>query len=645
MNTNRMKELIAKLNKAADAYYNGKEIMSDYQYDALYDELVKLEAETGIILANSPTQKVGYEPVSAWPKVKHPKKILSLDKTKSREDILAWLGDHTGFLSWKLDGLTIVLTYEDGKLISAVTRGNGEVGEDVTPNAKVFNGVPLQIPIKGKVVVRGESLMKYSDFNRVNETLPPDEQYKNPRNLAVGTVRNFNPAISKERGIYFYGFNLVEGIEENSFAKRIEKLQELGFGTVFGEVVTKDNLIETIDRFESVIAENEFPSDGLVLMYNDVAYGLSLGETSHHPRYGIAFKWKDETAETTLRAVEWSASRTGLLNPVAIFDTVDLEGTNVSRASVHNVSIVKELKLGLGDTVSVYKANMIIPQIAENITKSGTLEIPTTCPICGGATKIMTSAEGIETLVCSNEDCSAKKVGMFEHFVSRDAMNIVGVSTSLVDTLVSQGMVKEYADFYHLDRYKTELVSMGGFGEKSYKKMIDAIEATRTTTTLDKVLYALGIEGIGRSASKNICAIYDTVDKVKAITKDNLLEIDGIGEVLANAFVEFFEKEANIVMFDNLIAELTIAEAEKVDTGSAIAGKVFVITGSTNIWASRNELKAYIESKGAKVASAVSGNTNYLINNDATSNSSKNKKAKELGISIITEEEFKAMAE
>lgn len=643
----RMKELNETLTKAANAYYNADEIMSDKEYDTLYDELVSLEKETGIILSGSRTQKVGYEVVSNLPKVKHPKKMLSLDKTKDREALKSWLGDKKGFLSWKLDGLTLVLTYKGGELVKAVTRGDGEVGEDIITNARHIKGVPSRIPFTGELTVRGEAIMKYADFNAVNNGLAAGEKpYKNPRNLCVGTVRNLDSKYTAERNINFFAFNLVsaEGESENSFVKRLEWLKNLGIQKVFGLEVTADNIIEAVEYFEKEIANNEFPSDGLVLTFDDVEYGLSLGETSHHPRNGIAFKWNDETAETTLREVEWSASRTGLLNPVAIFDTVDLEGTDVSRASVHNVSIVKELALGIGDTLEVYKANMIIPQVLRNKTKTGTLAIPTVCPVCGGKTEIKVSDDGIETLYCTNVDCSAKNIGKFEHFVQRDAMNVVGMSSATIEMLVSEGMVKTYRDFYHLTDYKDDIISRDGFGEKSFAKMIAAIEKSREVE-LDRVLYGLGITNIGRSASKDIVAALGTPENLISATVDQLTAIDGIGGVLAQEYVNYFAKQENVDEFNNLLAELNIKEQAKVDTSSGIAGKTFVVTGSVNIWKSRNELKAYIESNGAKVASAVSAKTDYLINNDSTSSSSKNKKAKELGVAIITEEEFKALAE
>ncbi|MBP3747323.1 MAG: NAD-dependent DNA ligase LigA [Ruminococcus sp.] len=644
---NRMKQINEKLSEAASAYYNtGVEIMSDHEYDQLYDELEALEKETGIILSGSRTQKVGFEAVSSLRKVRHESRMLSLDKTKSPDELEAWLGSNTGFLSWKLDGLTLVLTYEKGSLVQAVTRGNGEIGEDITNNALHIIGIPSKIPFKGRMVVRGESLMKYKDFEIVNSTTEEGSKYKNPRNLCVGTVRNLDPRITAERNINFFAFNLVsaEGYDNNSFKERLDWLSTLGFQSVHGVTVTASDLKEKIEDFKSAIAENEFPSDGLVLMLDDVAYGNSLGETSHAPRNGMAFKWKDETADTKLIEVEWSASRTGLLNPVAIFEPVELEGTTVSRASVHNASIVKQLKLGIGDTLTVYKANMIIPQILENKTASGSLSLPEVCPVCGGSTQIMTSDDDVETLHCVNKECPAKHIGRFEHFVQRDAMNIVGMSTATIETLVDEGFIRNFSDFYHLDRFRDKIVSLEGFGERSYQKLHEAIENSRRTE-LSRVLLAVGIPNIGRAASRLITGMYKTPDELVCLTTEQLTSIDGIGDVLASEYVRFFADDDKRNEFLKLIEELEISASEETENNSFITSKTFVITGSVSIWKNRSELKAFIESKGGKVASAVSSKTDYLINNDKESGSSKNKTAKSLGIPIISEEDFKNMSE
>lgn len=642
---NRMRELNEILAKASDAYYNsGAEIMSDHEYDALYDELETLEKETGVILNGSRTQQVGYEVSESLKRVKHPTKMLSLDKTKSVDELAGWLSDKKGFLSWKLDGLTIVLTYSDGKLVQAVTRGNGETGTDITANARHIFGIPAIIPFSRELVVRGESIMKYSDFERINAETVEGAKYKNPRNLCSGTISNLDSRVTAERNINFFAFNLVsaEGYEENSFAKRLEWLSSLGFQTVDGKIVDSTNIRDAVQNFSDAIATNEFPSDGLVLTFDDVAYGLSLGQTAHAPRNGIAFKWRDETADTTLREVEWSASRTGLLNPVAIFDPVELEGTTVSRASVHNLSIVKQLKLGIGDTLSIYKANMIIPQVLENKTASGTLEIPEICPVCRKATEIKTSDEDVETLVCTNPECAAKHIGKFEHFVARDAMNIVGMSTATIETLISEGIVREFRDFYHLDEHKERIVSLEGFGEKSYQKMQEAIEKSRHTE-LSRVLFAVGITNIGRTAARTICGQYASAEELEKLTAEQLTAIDGIGDVLAGDYVKFFADEEKLSEYRRLVAELEIAEPEKINSESGIAGKNFVITGSVNLYKNRNELKAFIEANGGKVVSAVSSKTDYLINNDTMSNSTKNKNARTLGIPVISEEEFQKL--
>ena len=641
----RMKELNELLAKASDSYYNtGVEIMSDHEYDALYDELSALEKETGVILGGSRTQKVGYEVSSSLKKVKHSSKMLSLDKTKSVDELTEWLGEHTGFLSWKLDGLTLVLTYKDGKLVQAVTRGNGEVGEDITSNARHIIGIPAMIPFRGELVVRGESLMKYKDFERVNAASEEGSKYKNPRNLCVGTVRNLDARVTAERNINFFAFNLVsaEGYSENSFAERLAWLGSMGFQTVYGVKTDSAGLAKNIEWFSHEIEKNEFPSDGLVLILDDVAYGESLGVTSHAPRNGMAFKWRDETADTKLLEVEWSASRTGLLNPVAVFEPVELEGTTVSRASVHNVSIVKSLKLGLGDTLSIYKANMIIPQVAENKTCSGTLEIPSVCPVCGGKTEIKASDDDVQTLYCTSPDCPAKHIGKYEHFVQRDAMNIVGMSTATIETFVGEGFIRSFRDFYHLDDHKEKITSLEGFGERSYKKIIDSVEASRKAE-LSSVLYAVGIPNIGRSASRLICRDISSPEELEKLTAEDLTAIDGIGDVLADEYIRFFADEKNISEFHDLLAELEIVQPEKINTDSPVAGKTFVITGSVNIWKNRNELKAVIEANGGKVSGSVSSKTDYLINNDSASNSTKNKTAKSLGVAIITEEEFKNM--
>ena len=649
-NIERMKEINELLEKASDAYYNtGTTIMSDAEYDKLYNELERLEEQTGVILNGSRTQSVGYEVTSYLPKVRHPRRMLSLDKTKDREQLASFLGDKKGFLSWKLDGLTVCLYYDDGMLTQAVSRGNGEVGEDMTANARHIKGIPLKIPFKGHLALRGEALIGYTDFNRVNDSLPEGaEQYKNPRNLASGTLRSLDSRVVAERSVNFFAFTLVEaeGYDNNSFAERLDWLGSLGFQRVFGREVNKDNVVEAVGLFEKEIAENDFPSDGLVLMFDDVEYGENLGETVHHPRNAIAFKWADETADTTLREIIWSPSRTGLINPIANFDTVELEGTSVSRASLHNISIMKKLNLAVGDTISVYKANMIIPVVGENKTQHEedvvSSAIIAECPACGSKTEIRLSDDGVETLVCPNHECPAKHLGKFEHFVQRDAMNIVGMASSTIKAFVDNGLLREFSDFYHLDEHSDKIIGLEGFGEKSFEQITEAVERSREVE-LYRVLYALGIPNIGRAASKLICEEHTKAEELEKISMEELLAIDGIGEVLADDYIGFFKKEKNLKEFHDLLDELRIKEPEKVNSDSGIAGKSFVITGAVHIWGNRNELKSFIEANGGKVASAVSGKTDYLINNDATSSSSKNKKAHELGVAIITEEEFKDM--
>lgn len=640
--TGRMKELIDILNKAASVYYQGKdEIMSNFEYDRMYDELSVLEKESGLVLAGSPTQKVGYEVLSELPKQTHPSPMLSLDKTKQVDELSSWLGGKEGLLSWKMDGLTVVLTYENGELLNAVTRGNGVVGEVITNNAKVFKNLPVNIPFKGRMVLRGEAIITYSEFKKINALLSEEEQYKNPRNLCSGSVRQLNNEITAKRNVELYAFTLVEaeGVDfKNSQQNKMEFMKEQGFQTVEYKVVTAKNIYETVEWFSEKVKTNDFPSDGLVLLYDDISYGESLGSTAKFPRNAIAFKWADETAKTKLTEVEWSASRTGLINPVAIFEPVELEGTTVSRASVHNISIVKELKLGIGDTIEVYKANMIIPQIAQNLTKSGSLEIPDKCPVCGEKTSIHKEND-VEVLFCENPDCLAKKIKSISLFVSRDAMNIDGMSEATIEKFISKGFLHELADLFKLNRYKDEIISMDGFGEKSYEKLVKAAETAKITTTA-KFIYSLGIANIGLSNAKMVCrAFSNDLEKIRHASIDELVEIDGVGEIIAESFVKFFANENNNHMVDDLLDIVTLEDEEN-DNANDMDGMNFVITGSVNHFSNRSEVKELIEGRGGKVTGSVTSKTKYLINNDSTSNSSKNKKAKELGVQIITEDEF-----
>lgn len=638
----RMKELIDILNRASAVYYQGKdEIMSNFEYDKLYDELVSLEKESGLVLAGSPTQKVGYEILSELPKQTHPSPMLSLDKTKQVNELESWLGDKEGLLSWKMDGLTVVLTYENGQLLNAVTRGNGVVGEVITNNAKVFKKLPISIPFKGHMVLRGEAVITYSEFEKINASLSEEEQYKNPRNLCSGSVRQLNNEITAKRNVELYAFTLVEaeGVDfENSQKNKMEFMRKQGFQVVEYKLVTRENIAETVEWFSDKVKTNDFPSDGLVLLYDDIEYGDSLGSTAKFPRNAIAFKWADEVAKTKLLEMEWSASRTGLINPVAIFEPVELEGTTVSRASVHNISIVRELKLGIGDEIEVYKANMIIPQIAKNFTESDSLEIPDKCPVCGEKT-VIHKENDVEVLFCENPDCLAKKIKSISLFVSRDAMNIDGMSEATIEKFIARGFLHELADLFKLERYKDEIISMEGFGEKSYEKLIKAADAAKVTTTA-KFIYSLGISGIGLSNAKMICKALDNdFDKIRKVSREELIEIDGVGEVLADSFVRFFEKENNNHVVDDLLKIIKMEDSES-SVQNDMEGMNFVITGSVNHFSNRGAVKELVESRGGKVTGSVTSKTKYLINNDSTSNSSKNKKAKELGVQIITEDEF-----
>lgn len=639
----RMKELIPLLTQASRAYYQeDRELMSNYEYDKLYDELVKLEAETGITLAGSPTTMVGYEALEELPKEAHEKPMLSLDKTKDVETLRSFVGTHKTLLSWKLDGLTIVLTYQDGKLEKAVTRGNGVIGEVITNNARVFKNIPLQISHKGNLVLRGEAIITYSDFEKINSEIEDvDAKYKNPRNLCSGSVRQLNNEITAKRNVHFYAFSLVqaEGVDfQNSVEQQFLWLQKQGFDVVEYRAVTQDTLDEAMQYFEHQVSENDFPSDGLVALYDDIAYGASLGSTAKFPRNAFAFKWKDEIKETTLREIEWSPSRTGLINPVAIFDPIELEGTTVSRASVHNVSILKELQLGIGDKIQVYKANMIIPQIAENLTRSGNLEIPHSCPVCQKEARILKTNE-VESLYCMNPDCQAKKIKSFTLFVSRDAMNIDGLSEATLEKFILKGFIKDFGDVFEISRYKDQIVEMEGFGEKSYENLIASLENAKHTT-LPRVLYSLGIANIGLANAKVICREFGyDVEKLIHASAEEINAIEGIGPVIAKAFTDYFSNEENLKKFHHLMSHLELEEVKK-EENQTFAGKQFVITGSVVHFANRSQLKEFIEQRGGKVTGSVTSKTDYLINNDTASNSSKNKKAKELGIPILSEEDF-----
>ncbi len=641
--TSRMKELVALLNKASEVYYQGKDdIMSNFEYDQLYEELEKLERDTGMVLAGSPTARVGYEVLSALPKETHPSPMLSLDKTKETDQLVSWLGSKEGLLSWKMDGLTIVLAYEDGKLVKAVTRGNGQVGEVITNNAKVFKNIPLEIPCKSHLVLRGEAVISYSEFERINQLLDEEEQYKNPRNLCSGSVRQLNNEITAKRNVEFYAFALVEadGLDfGNSQENKMKFLEGQGFDIVEYKMVNAGNIVDTVKWFQDKITSNNFPSDGLVLIYEDIAYGDSLGRTAKFPRNSIAFKWADEIADTKLLGIEWSASRTGLINPIAIFEPVELEGTTVSRASVHNLSIMEQLQLGEGDIIQVYKANMIIPQIAQNLTRSSNIKAPSECPVCGKKTSVH-EENGVKVLVCENEECLAKKIKSISHFVSRDAMNIDGMSEATIEKLVEKGLLHGLAGLFTLSKYKDEITEMEGFGKRSFEKLVQAAEKAKKTTVA-KFVYSLGIPNIGLSNAKMVCKYMDNdFERVRHASKEELVEIDGIGEVIAESFANFFEEPGNNKIVDDLLEVIEFEKEETNPEEEDMAGINFVITGKVNIFANRNSVKEIIEARGGKVTGSVTSKTNFLINNDVLSNSSKNKKAKELDIPIITEEEF-----
>ncbi len=640
---NEIKELVRVLNNAAKAYYQEKqEIMSNLEYDRLYDRLLLLEKQTKIVLANSPTQKVGYEVLSSLPKENHTYPMLSLDKTKSVDDLKDWLGSKKGLLSWKLDGLTVVMTYNNGELVKAVTRGNGITGEVITNNARVFKNIPAKIPFERNLVIRGEAVIKYSDFYEINEHLEKDEQYKNPRNLCSGSVRQLNNQITADRNVNFFAFQLVEAeniIFNDSKFEQLKWLESQGFETVESSFVTSENLEEIVEKFKRKISDNDIGSDGLVITFDSVQYSETLGATSKFPKHSLAFKWKDEIAQTNLLKIEWSASRTGLINPIAVFVPVEIEGTTVSRASVHNLSILEELELGEGDLIEVYKANMIIPQIASNITKSNSIKIPKSCPVCNEIAETK-NLNGVKQLYCTNIDCPAKKIKAFSHFVSRDALNIEGLSEAGIEKLVQNGLLHSLEDIFKLKDKKSIIVNMEGFGIKSYENLIISIEKARKVK-LPNLIYALGIANIGLANAKLICKHFNNnMDLILNAKQEELVNIEGFGEMIAKAVTAYFGEEKNIKVIKALEKELILVKEESLIKEQKLTGKTFVITGELVEYKNRNELKNHIEALGGKIASAVSSKTDYLINNDINSNSSKNKKAKQLGVEIIDEKGF-----
>lgn len=642
----RMKELIEILTKASRAYYQeDREIMSDFEYDKLYDELTALEKETGVVLSNSPTQKVGHQVLSSLKKVRHESPMLSLDKTKEVTALESFLGNNKGILSYKMDGLTVVLTYKNGELSQAVTRGNGEIGEDITHNAKFFKNIPLKISFKGELVIRGEAVISFIDFNNINEKLEPEDQYKNPRNLCSGTVRQLNSEISASRNVNFIAFALVKA-EGQAFGddkeNRFKWLESLGFECVERQNVTSENIAQKVKAFEEKIPSNRFATDGLVLTFSSIAYSQSLGTTAKFPRDSIAFKWADELAETTLINVDWNTSRTGLINPIAVFEPVELEGTTVERASLHNLSIIENLQLGLGDKITVYKANMIIPQVAEDLTKSNNLEIPAVCPVCGEETEIIALRDG-KALKCPNPNCKAQRISSLEHFVSRDALNIEGLSEATIEKFIEKGFIDNYTDIFKLEKYKTEIVSMDGFGEKSYNNLISAIDKSKSVA-LPNFIYALGINNVGLSNAKLLCKkCNNSLDEIRKADFYTLISIDGFGDVIADSIVKYFSHQKNNDLINDVLNYLQFTATEDSQTELKLENVTFVVTGDVHIYKNRKELQGVIEKLGGKVTGSVSAKTNYLINNDVNSSSSKNKKAKELGIPIISEEDFEEM--
>lgn len=646
----RMRELVKILNEASKVYYQeNDEIMSNHDYDRLYDELVELEKETGITMSGSPTIKVGYTLLSSLPKEKHKTRMLSLDKTKEINALKEFIDGKKGMLSWKLDGLTIVLTYSEGKLVKAVTRGNGEIGEVITNNAKVFKNIPLNISYKGELIIRGEAVIKYSDFKVINEKIVDKDKYKNPRNLCSGTVRQLNNEITAKRNVHFFAFTLVQAAQvdfNDSKVDQLKWLQSLGFDTVEYKIVNKDNMEDTVKWFEEKIIHNDFGSDGLVLTFDSISYSESLGQTAKFPRHSIAFKWSDEIKETTLQYIEWSASRTGAINPIAVFEPIELEGTTVKRASLHNLSILEQLELIEGDTIEVYKANMIIPQVANNLSKGKEEEerqinIPEKCPVCGGEVEVK-QVNDVKVLYCINTECQAKKIKSFTHFVSRDAMNIEGLSESTIQKFIDRGFIKTFADIYRIDKYQDEITNMEGFGQKSYDNLIDSIEKSKNVL-LPNFIYALGIINVGLSNAKLICKYYDyDFDKILSASLEELTEIEGYGSIIAKSLVEYFNDEKNKEIIDDLLDYIVLEKIES-SNNNVLEGKTFVITGSLNIYSNRKELKELIENLGGKVTGSVTGNTDYLINNNVESTSSKNKKAKDLGVPIINEETFQTL--
>lgn len=656
----RIKELNQQLNQYRDSYYNNSvSEISDYEYDKLFDELKRLEEETNIVMANSPTHTVGYEVKSKLEKVKHSHPMLSLDKTKSVDELKKFAGSQDCLLTCKMDGLTVLLTYENGKLIQAETRGNGEIGEDITHNAKVFENIPLYIDYLGYLEVEGEAIITYSDFEKINSRLPEDEKYKNPRNLATGSVRQLDNSIAAKRYVKFIVWK-VQKIEDeiennNSFLHRLLFAKQLGFDVVplltySNNTSDKEDCEEMIENLRKYAANKGFPIDGLVMTYNDILYGESLGVTDHHPKHSLAFKFYDDIYPTKLLDVEFTMGKTGILTPTAIFEPVEIDGTIVERASLHNLSIMNNLGIThKGQVVNVYKANAVIPQIDSveednvEVTDNNIIIPAENCPICGADTKIVKDNNS-EILVCSNPDCKGKFLGKLSHFVSKNAINIDGLSEQTLQKFIELGWVSNFQDIYRLINHNKDMAVLDGFGKRSTNKLITAIENSRKTT-LDRFIYALSIPLIGRSTSKDI-AKYCNNDinvfmKVMIENKahDFINSIDGFGDVMYKSLYDWWNEYC--LSFFELSKEFYFETTNENNNSSVdLLGKVFVITGGLNHYKNRDELIRTIEQLGGKVSGTVSKKTSYLINNDTKSKSGKNKKAIDLGIQIISEDEF-----
>ena len=643
-----MRSLVEQLNQASDVYYNGKgELMTDYEWDAKFDQLKKLEEETGEVLPDSPTNKVSEDTI-VGKKEEHEFAALSLAKTKLVSDLVKWAEDRPIWISWKLDGLTLVVTYDNGKLSKIVTRGNGHIGTNITHLASAISGIPKTIKEKGHLVIRGEAVISYTDFEQF--IIESEGDYANPRNLASGSLSLKDAEEVKQRHIQWIPFTLVYTEQKiNSWGERMQMLQDLGFKPVERtriEHPDERSIQAEIDRFTQKVTDktNPYPVDGLVICYDDTAYAATGSVTGHHAtRAGYAFKWQDEHADTELDHIEWSCAA-NTITPVAVFKPVELEGTTVKRASLCNVSECERLGIGgKGSKLQVIKANKIIPKVINVTEPMGIFEIPTKCPVCHAEATVKESESGTKTLHCSNPHCAAKQIKKFARFVSKEGLNIEGISEQTIWKLVNEGLISEYADFYHLNDYAYEIAAWDGFGKKSVTNMLESVRKSRQTDGRH-LLYALNIPLCGGDVAKKLIERYPVKELIETarlcMFDDEFASIDGIGPEKSAKFIGWFKDDTNFSHVQKLMKELEIVEQEAVEKGSACDGLTFVITGDVHHYKNRNELKAYIESQGGKVTGSVSKSTNFLINNDAASQSSKNKKAHELNIPIITEDEF-----